>query len=54
MNLADTLALRALIQEPKYTKANMTVEIDSENPKRINVVYPVKLSGNVEISSSEI
>ena len=54
MNLADTLALRALIQEPKYTKANMTVEIDSENPKRINVVYPVKLSGNVEVSSSEI
>ncbi|MBR4159918.1 MAG: hypothetical protein IKT97_07710 [Spirochaetia bacterium] len=54
MNLADTLALGALVQESKYTKANMEVEIDSENPKRINVVYPVKLSGNVEISSSEI
>jgi hypothetical protein len=30
------------------------VNIDSENPKRVNVKYPAKLSGNVEISSTDI
>jgi hypothetical protein len=32
----------------------MTVGIDSENPKRLNVSFPVKLSGNVEISSTDV
>jgi phage tail sheath gpL-like len=53
-NLADSLAKAAIIQEPDYTKKNMSVIIDSENPKRVNVVFPVKLSGNVEVSSTDI
>jgi phage tail sheath gpL-like len=53
-NLADSLAKKAIIQEPDFTKKNMSVAIDSENPKRVNVVFPVKLSGNVEISSTDI
>jgi len=53
-NLADTLAKVALIQEPKFTKKNMTVKINNENPKRLDVTFPVKLSGNVEVSSTDI
>jgi phage tail sheath gpL-like len=53
-NLADSLARNAIIQEPEFTKRTMSVAIDSENPKRVNVVFPVKLSGNVEVSSTDI
>lgn len=54
MNLADSLAMQAIIQEPKFTKKNVKVQIDSKNPKRLNVKFPVKLSGNVEVSSTDI
>jgi len=54
MNLADSLARAAIIQEPVFTKEALVVKIDSMNPKRINVQYPVKLSGNVEVVSSDI
>jgi phage tail sheath gpL-like len=53
-NLADSLAKKAIIQEPEFTKKTMSVAIDSENPKRVNVIFPVKLSGNVEVSSTDI
>jgi phage tail sheath gpL-like len=53
-NLADSLAMAAIIQEPEFTKKNMTVNIDGENPKRLNVVFPCKLSGNVEVTSTDI
>jgi phage tail sheath gpL-like len=53
-NLADSLALKAMLATSEFTKKNMTVKIDSENPKRVNVVFPVKLSGNVEISSTDV
>ena len=53
-NLADSLALAAIIQEPAFTKKGITVKIDNENPKRLNVTFPCKLSGNVEVTSSDI
>jgi phage tail sheath gpL-like len=53
-NLADSLAKKAIIQEPEFTKKTMSVAIDSENPKRVNVVFPMKLSGNIEVSSTDI
>lgn len=52
--LADSLGKKALISEPKFTKKHLEVKIDSENPKRLNVKYPVKLSGNLEVGSAEI
>ena len=52
--LADSLAKMAIISQPSFTKKNMTVTIDSENPKRLNVAFPVKLSGNLEVSSTEV
>jgi phage tail sheath gpL-like len=53
-NLADSLALKSMLATSEFTKKNMTVKIDSENPKRVNVTFPVKLSGNVEISSTDV
>ena len=54
MNLADALARAAIIQEQTFTKENLVVKIDSVNPKRLNTQYPVKLSGNVEVTSNDI
>ena len=54
INLTDSLALAAIISDAKFTKTNLKVAIDSENPKRVNVIYPVKLSGNVEVSSTDV
>jgi len=54
MNLADSLASAAIISDAKFTKKNLKVSIDSENPKRVNVQFPVKLSGNIEVSSTDI
>jgi phage tail sheath gpL-like len=53
-NLAVSLAKKAIIQEPEFTKKNLSVAIDSENPKRVNIVFPVKLSGNVEVFSADV
>lgn len=54
LNLARSLADKAIIQDVEFTKENMEVEIDSENPKRLNVSFPVKLSGNVEVTSTDV
>ena len=54
MNLAKNLADKAIIQDIDTTKDGLEVSIDSENPKRLNVTFPVKLSGNVEVTSTDI
>jgi len=54
INLTDTLVLAALICDAAFTKKNLKVLIDSENPKRLNTAYPVKLSGNVEVSNNDV
>jgi phage tail sheath gpL-like len=53
-NLAESLALNAIMVTPDFTKKTMTVKIDGANPKRVNTAFPVKISGNVEISSTDI
>lgn len=52
--LADNLGLAALISDVPYTKANTQSEIDSQNPNRLNTVFPVKLSGNVNVNSIDL
>jgi phage tail sheath gpL-like len=54
INLADSLARAAIISDADFTKKNLKVSIDTENPKRLNVTYPVKLSGNIEVSSTDV
>lgn len=53
-NLADNLAKSAIISDADYTKNNLTVEFDSQNPNRLNDVFPVKLSGNIEVQDVTI
>jgi len=53
-NLADNLALQAIISDPEYTQKNMSVGISSTNPKRIDIVFPIKLSGNIEVNSIDL
>lgn len=53
-NLAHSLALAAIISDEDFTKDNLTVGINTENPKRIDYVFPCKLSGNVEVISGDI
>lgn len=52
--LSDNLGLLAIISEPTYSKANTLAEIDSQNPNRLNIVYPVKLGGNANIISIDL
>ncbi len=54
INLAKSLAKKAIISDAEFTKKNLEVDIDSENPKRLNVTFPVKLSGNIEVSSTDV
>lgn len=53
-NLANSLGLNALISDVDFTVENLEVTIDSENPKRVNYTFPVKLSGNVEVVSGDV
>lgn len=52
--MLDSLALEAIISDPETAKANTLVEIDSQNPKRLNMVVPVQLSGNTNIKSIDL
>lgn len=45
------LALEAIISDPEFAKANTQAEIDTQNPKRLNVATTLKISGNANIIS---
>lgn len=47
--LIDNFAAFALISDPEYSKKNLTATINSQNPKRLDLRMPVKLSGNTNI-----
>ena len=53
-NLADNLGLAAIISDPDFVKTNLAVSISSQNPKRLDNDYPVKLSGNVEVIATNL
>jgi hypothetical protein len=44
INLANSLAAYAIIQEPGFTKENMVVKISNMNPKRLDVQAAQPLS----------
>jgi phage tail sheath gpL-like len=50
----DNLALEALISDPKTSKKNMTAAINGSNPKRLDLVVPVQLSGNTNVKSIDL
>jgi phage tail sheath gpL-like len=53
-SLLDALGLNAIIADVPFAKANTLVEIDSGNPKRLNVSITLKLSGNTNIRSIDL
>lgn len=52
--LADSLGADALISDLAYTKAGTAAQINSQNPNRLDVAFPVKLSGNTNIISLDL
>lgn len=52
--MLDSLGLEAIISDPKTAKANTFAEIDSGNPKRLNLATTVQLSGNSNIISVDL
>ena len=49
--MIDSLGLNAFISDPETAKANTFAEIDSMNPKRLNVLTTMQISGNSNIIS---
>ncbi len=47
--VVDGLGAQAMLSDPEGTKALITAVIASDNPKRLNIRVPVKLSGNANI-----
>jgi len=52
--LLDSLGLNAIISDPETAKASITATINSQNPKRLDVVVTVQLSGNSNIISIDL
>lgn len=53
-SVLDSLALNAIISDPETAKQNTFAEIDSMNPKRLNVSTTVQLSGNTNVVSIDL
>lgn len=53
-SMLDSLGLEAIISDPETAKANTFAEIDGSNPKRLNAVTTVQLSGNSNIISVDL
>ena len=54
LNLVKDLIDKAVLQDYDTTKDGLKVAIDSKNPKRLNTNIPVKMSGNIEVTSTDI
>ena len=50
-SIIDGLGLAAILTGIEASKAGIMVEIDSQNPKRLNIRAPVTVSGNTNIKS---
>lgn len=53
-NLAKSLADYAIISDLQFSLNNISANINSQNPKRLDVAFPCKLSGNIEVLSADI
>lgn len=52
--LLDSLALNAMISDPETAKENTQAAINDQNPKRLDLVTVVQLSGNTNIISVDL
>lgn len=53
-DLFDDLAVRALINEPDFSKASLTVQISSTNPNRFETFFRYKRTGIARIESTDV
>lgn len=53
-SMVDSLGLNAIISDPETAKTTIVAEIDSGNPKRLNLTVTVQLSGNTNIISVDL
>jgi phage tail sheath gpL-like len=53
-SVLDALALEAIISDPETAKASIVAEIDSQNPKRLNLSVTVQLAGNTNVISIDL
>lgn len=52
--MLDSLGLNAIISDPKTAKDNTLVEINDQNPNRLDICVTVQLSGNANIISIDL
>ena len=52
--LTGALAEYGIISDPEYTEAGIVAVINGTNPKRLDISYPIKLSGNTNIISIDL
>lgn len=52
--ILDFLALQAIISDPDAAKARCEASISTQNPKRLNLRVPIKISGNTNIISADL
>ncbi len=52
--ILDGLGDEAIISDPDTAKKNTTATISSSNPKRLDMVVPIQLSGNTNVKSVDL
>jgi len=52
--IVNSLGLNAILSDTKSTIPDIAAQINSQNPKRLDMVVPVKLSGNTNIISIDL
>jgi phage tail sheath gpL-like len=52
--MIDDLGLQAILSDPETAKKNTVVSINDQNPKRLDIVMSVQLSGNANIISIDL
>lgn len=52
--MIDSLALNAILSDPKVAKSNTVAQISSQNPKRLDIAMIAQLSGNTNIISIDL
>lgn len=52
--MIDQLGLQAIISDPDTAKANTIVQINDQNPKRLDMCVPVEVSGNTNQKAVDI
>lgn len=53
-DLFDTLALRALLKDPEFSKASLRTEVNTNNPDRLDTFFRYRRTGIARIESTDV